>query len=450
MKIPFSADEMKDWAAAPPSLELIDRIVTPYYYNREAFDCSWMPRTLTHINYLGKDRKVFSMTPSSYSTLPSGLRKINLDISNVWVSSDVEYTEVLPRHLTDLTVDYWGMLITVNDLRLLPSTLRSLRISIFTMYWYDIKSEVLASSSPIWPSSLNLLELGAFPPSYVSILPKSLSSLKLTFDQSQAFERDPKDGEMFILQSSDFPPALTHLDLTFQFSKTDRRIRFDGLLPTGLTSLSLNSHKDGHVELHSQSLKVSLPPSLTSLAARFFRPKYASYFDFSRYPLLKSLKYLRSSMNLASMVLLPIGLETLELHELDAGPLLSPLGLPSSLPPTLTRLGIKGWRWNRTHEYAQFLRDSLPHLKCLQCLKLPKLPLPSDILRYLPNSLKELHIDLLTLDLEDLQFLPSRLQSGRFVLPMTYTALDEVRALLPRACRQSSFAKLNAWSGSRQ
>lgn len=433
---PKMIEETKDWAAAPPFLESIARIRVFDNDACKLMDCSWLPRSLTHVEEISSRYHSLGFDPSNYASLPSGLQALTCDISLGWLESKLVSTAQLPKHLTTLSVRNWGPKIASNDLRLLPSTLRSLYIGDYAVDWDSVKHDLTVQSRPVWPPNLTLLELfDDHPPSVLELLPRSLLSLNFKFDRSSPYYADPHQGceEVFKMASSKFPPRLTNLSLAFNFNNPERQVCFEGPLPPGITHLKATQYDNkSAVTLHQTTIEFALPPALISLAAGVDIPKsfIGGSLSSNCFKNLKSLQTLRWEASWFS--LLPTCLETLELGLLLGNAKDSHLQCISNLPSSLNKLRIEKIADCQSPQPNGTSHTCFAHLSRLRTLEIGiRFLWPSLLLRFLPKSLRRINIALESIELEDAQCIPPYLEIGRIYFKHLSSDLEQVKAVMP-------------------
>ena len=268
-----SSHLQQDWSLAPPNLQHVTRITI------RAVDVQWLPRTLTKCQLIEAGSSVGQEPTLDFVRgLPSKLTTLRLWFHH----SPVEgLLESLPSSLLELvavvdsTYTPWRG-ISVQQLRILPATLRSLEIII------DDSLADIESDEDIWPPNLQTLHLTLLNPDtsskvFARLPHKTINELTLNFD-----------GEGW------HGPQGIVLEAP--------------LLPQGLTSLTLKGYG-------ISSIKSPLPPLLHTLDTTSLTGLTAPIESYPVY--LKHLKLkTEDSKGLLSLTVIPVlpsGLITLQL-----------------------------------------------------------------------------------------------------------------------------------------
>ena len=320
-----SSHLQQDWSLAPPNLQHVEWI-------RTAVDVQWLPRTLT------KCRLIEAGAASSKEPtldfvrgLPSKLTTMRLNFHHPPVEG---LLESLPSSLLKLelntSISYWrGM--SVQQLRILPATLRSLDITI------DDSLADIESDEYIWPPNLQTLHLTLLNPDtsskvFARLPHKTINELTLNFEGKRWYNHP----EGIILEAP--------------------------LLPQGLTSLTLKGHG-------ISSIQSPLPPLLQTLDTNLLRP-LAVPIDFYS----ASMKHLKltteswpsENLSLTVIHILPSGLITLQLTMWRYEWL-------HLIPKTVTSLEIESLQCH-TKESKNLWADLPVGLKTLHVRELPQWP----------------------------------------------------------------------------
>ena len=432
----------RDFANAPPSLQTIN-LCRALPWKRDTDDDEaafeyWLPKSLVELDWSHSYSPHWS--PTLARTMPSQLHTLHLGHIDLR-SFDNTYTNWiadLPRSLTSFTVhrpQNSSPLDFVKYGQFLPPKLTHLS---FSNAWRDrVRGRsILGNCSAIsgfssgtfgdwsaisgdnyWPSTLKSLKLERFwvEPSAIVNLPKTLETLLLGVSMPAELQERPP------LRTSDLPPNLTSLDLTWSNTVAINitLIKFQNLLECRLKLEASDSYALQFTEVFNE-----LPESLTTLKllniSLTVPTTQGSPISAVKLPKLTSLE-VSAIESLDLIKFLPRDLLTLDIDWLGVelgSSLWSDGYLFKEFPPNLNELAVD-LRF-RTRCDIPIPAQSLLHFPLLKSLCILSTPnMPSNILRLLPRALTHLQLELTEWHEDDLPYLPPQLHTFYFETPIT-------------------------------
>lgn len=276
-----------DWSLAPPHLEAIERIS----WVGDMKNMAWLPRALLE----GEINQTEIWTPTLLRTLPPNLlhfylREVDTELFD---AEAVNWCSELPKTLVSLVFNS----VTLSRVALLPRTLTHLssKTSLFhpDVDWSAItvdfeQHKATGTDFEFWPPSLTNLYLFnvTIAPHQLRLLPSTLTKLKITVTQSETHQ--------MVIDGQALPPKLTQLRLGFLLAPNTPPTKILNNLPTTLTRLSIrdpisresyeaipNSVTDLSLtttleDVQSANDAVRLPPNLTRLKVARWRTQWFS------------------------------------------------------------------------------------------------------------------------------------------------------------------------------
>ena len=404
-----------NFSSAPPSLQTMKLAPygLPWGTQKHIETCSYefmLPKSLLEVDY-GTDSDGPFWCPSLARSMPSMLQSLSLCNINASSFRDTNWIAELPLSLTNLAIrrtrpDLRTQLPFTPYVRFLPPGLIEL-----SLHSYNHQEDEFGDWSTIsktdWPSTLQLLLVSGImlKPHELSAIPTTLQTLVIEIDTMSVSNDDLKvelpSGltDLSLIWNTpniDFAASLAQLPLkkctlTYGSSSLARIFDWHKIFPSTLESLTLDSV--ALVTLPNNDTIVNLP-RLASFSVYSLNYRWFKFLPRS----LRSLK-----------------VELLETHDSDEYELdeseNESLGqleeqLFTHLPPSLTELAVEDVPFYESDLQPQ----DLEHLQSLTSLQVDTF-VSSKQLRKLPRSLKHLKLSFEHLDLDDLQYLPDRLES---------------------------------------
>lgn len=437
---------LADWSKAPEDLEYIRNL----QWTKDLPQHTWMPRnlrfgrfdhfcfpwTLQHalasvsphlaeLSLLPIDYDSFTSNSTSWAAmLPKNLQKLSIEAPTY---APIEQNALLPQAPITRT----PLLISAGELAQMPKTIKNLFFEHASFDWGTFPSSGTDSNKMdvseaenalqgIWPSQLERLAfiLGASRPGLLSLLPRSLRSIDITYAPETTTIETSK---FYAGELENFSKLQT---LSIVSAVQTSLIEFEGLLPQSLTSLTLKTWMTSSGGLSKYSLE-KLPDSITYLDVHISGTDCAN--PNSAKPLYKipaKLDVLKVNIWYCGWFsVLPPALRHLSVADLNSVTIEngSEIDLFSTLPTSLTYLKltghIRGLKSPSTLTFSSYSFSTLPNLVDVHCA-FSNGQFPSSVIRSLPKSLKSLSLRLEKLQADDAPFLPSCLQSltlGAFV-----------------------------------
>lgn len=380
-----------DWSTPPPHLEIVSSLDLPEYFDA---GLSWLPPSMQKVNLdFGSHLPVWSSSLSNQ--LPSGLNAIKIiELSAEAVSQGDSWTMGLPRNLKTLKLITHGSTALNSISPHLPQGLECMELmGDDNTELSGLRSVVERHIDSCWPPTLTRLHLhyNKIKPSDLGLLPKTLLDLIVWF-----LDAGPPTGA-YDFDGSDFPPALTKLELTASNFKIRNK------LPSKLISFKL---RQARMPL---SLCHKLPYSLKLLVTTFDLDVPGTPDDLN----LPDLTFLQVyEWHCRLFDALPRSLTTLNINRLlgcSHSKEVQRGALFEKLPSGLVRLDI-----STQDVFSQNFvlpHQRLSHFTCLESLSIEFWPqVPSSILPELPRSLRQLFIDLPVIDEIEAPFIPAGLR----------------------------------------
>ena len=267
----LSLEEIKqDWDGMT-NLEKITSLEWLYTDVEELGGVSWLPRTLKHVtfdNMTSNRRNPESLSVEIAQTLPPALESFYISSFDPASFSKLKGSAfaIMPQNLTELTLNCS----LPYSVTLLPRTLTSLKyemtgsrgsLNLRGEQDLRLKRGITATHKNLnWPPLLTSIEalIGRIDKGLLSLLPRTLTNLKLRSTHDIA------------LDGRELPPGLKTFSLDFNLSLT-----ITAPLPASLTHFTTCPRHDGNGGLSPSSISM-LPPSLTHLDSCMNFPKHES------------------------------------------------------------------------------------------------------------------------------------------------------------------------------
>lgn len=422
LHLPTSTDArnvaIKDWNEnAPPNLQRISQLVQGIDYALDALDGKqkaevepeWIPSKVAIGRFWPQDWN-HSTAERITSSLVEDLVLNDIDEESFnragknWISS-------LPQGLQTLTFESKFDATLGTNLTRLPKSLTHLKAAAdLKIDWSIIKPAIkpTALAKPIytfWPPGLISIDFFAYklPSSKIELLPRTLKTLKILLTKDE----DEREGvDALTIKANHFPPQLTHLSLVV-FHPT-KAMRFLSKLPKKLLTLELADCLSGIVT-DRHSIESSLPTSLTALKISYVRISNAKPTIYERpltFPLqLVTLHVFMMSADHA-FTALPRTLKSLFIDFMDTDKINGTEDIFSGLPPGLNNLHVASR--HHSNEAVVFSPSCFSELHELTRLAISVRHFHSAVLRTIGQNkrLRTLEIFLITLDPEDLHYIP--------------------------------------------